>query len=194
VGGLLAALGLAGPVFALIQQPTLGWGSPLVIAPLAVGAVLLAGFMAWEQRSASPMLPLALFRRRNFSVGNLQTVAMYAGLAALFFFLAIFLQQVAGYSALEAGLASLPTTAVLFVLSELFGTLADRYGARIFLVAGPLVAAVGMVLLLRVKTPVDYLTDLLPALLVFSVGLSMTVAPLTATVLAGVETSNAGVA
>ncbi|MDQ4072542.1 MAG: MFS transporter [Actinomycetota bacterium] len=194
VGAVLAALGLAGPVFALVEQPRLGWASAGVIGPLAAGLLLLGAFARWEQRTSHPMMPLSLFRRRNFSAGNLQTLAMYGGMASLFFFLTIFLQQVAGYDAFEAGLASLPTTVVLFVLSHRFGALADRYGSRPFLVAGPLVAAAGMVLLLRVDAGLDYPTELLPALLVFSIGLSMTVAPLTAAVLAGVEERSAGVA
>ena len=193
-GAVLAALGLAGPVFALIEQPRLGWSHAAVLGPLAAGLLLLGAFAGWERRTADPMMPLSLFRRRNFSAGNLQTLAMYGGMASLFFFLTIFLQQVAGYEAFEAGLASLPTTVVLFVLSQRFGALADRFGPRPFLIAGPLVAAAGMGLLLRVDAGLDYLTELLPALLVFSVGLSMTVAPLTAAVLAGVEERSAGVA
>ena len=194
VGAALAGLGLAGPVFALIEQPARGWGSPVVLAPLAAGGVLLGAFVLWERAQADPMLPLGLFKRRNFSVGNLQTVGMYAGLAALFFLLTIFLQQVAGYDAFEAGLASFPTTGVLFLLSKRFGALADRYGPRAFMTGGPLLSAVGMLLLLRIDARFDYAADLLPALLVFAVGLAMTVAPLTAAVLAGVEDQHAGVA
>ena len=163
-------------------------------AALAAGVPLLLGFIAWERRSPAPMLPLGLFRRRNFAVGNLQTLLMYAGLAGMFFFLTIFLQQVAGYDALEAGVASLPTTGVLFFLSKRFGMLADRLGPRAFMAGGPLVSAVGLLLLLRIDASFDYLTELLPALLVFAVGLAMTVAPLTAAVLAGAEERNAGIA
>lgn len=194
VGAGLAALGLAGPVFALIEQPRLGWASAGVIGPSAAGLLLLGAFARWERRTPHPMMPVSLFRRRNFSAGNLQTLAMYGGLASLFFFLTIFLQQVVGYDAFEAGLASLPTTVVLFVLSQRFGALADRHGSRPFLVGGPLIAAGGMALLLRVDSGLDYLTELLPALLVFSIGLSMTVAPLTAAVLADIEERSASVA
>ena len=133
------------------------------------------------------MLELELFTRRNFAVGNLETFAMYAGLAILFFFLVIFLQQVAGYSALESGLATLPVTLVMFALSRRFGALADRYGPRLFMGAGPLIAAAGILLLLRTGIDTSYLTDVLPALLVFAFGLAMTVAPLTAAVLADAE-------
>ena len=193
-GAALAAGGLTGIALGLIQQPEHGWGSAVVAGPLAAGLALLLGFLAWERRSPAPMLPLGLFNRRNFAVANLQTLSMYAGLAGMFFFLTIFLQQVAGYDALEAGVASLPTTAVLFVLSRRFGMLADRFGPRAFMAGGPLVSAAGLLLLLRIDERFDYLTELLPALLVFALGLAMTVAPLTAAVLAGVEERNAGIA
>ncbi len=194
IGGILCALGLGGPVFALIEQPRLGWGSPGVIGPLAAGLVVLGLFLTWEARSRTPMLPLSLFARRNFSAGNVETLAMYAGLSILFFLLALYLQQVAGWSALEAGLATLPTTVVMFSLSRLWGRLADRSGPRLFMGLGPLVAAVGLLLMLRLGREVDYATELLPALVVFALGLSMTVAPLTAAVLAGVESRQAGIA
>jgi EmrB/QacA subfamily drug resistance transporter len=194
VGALLAALGLGGPVFALIEQPRLGWGSPAVIVPLLAGAALLVCFALYESRARDPMLPLSLFRRRNFSAGNIETFSMYAGLSILFFFLVLFLQQIGGYSPLKSGLAILPTTLVMFVLSKRFGALADRYGPRFFMGAGPLLAACGLLLFQRVGIKADYVSEVLPGLLVFSLGLSMTVAPLTAAVLAGVETDQAGIA
>jgi MFS family permease len=194
VGGLLCALGLAGPVFALIEQPRLGWSSPAVVVPLCAGLALLGCFLVWESRAPNPMLPLGLFRRRNFSAGNLETFSMYAGLAILFFFLVLFLQQVGGYTPLQSGLATLPVTVVMFVLSRRFGALADRFGPRLFMGGGPLVAAAGLLLFQRVGADVDYVADVLPAVLVFALGLSMTVAPLTAAVLAGVEERQAGIA
>ena len=123
------------------------------------------------------MLPLDLFKRRNFAIGNVQTLTMYGGLGLLFFFLILFLQQVAGYSALEAGTATLPVSIVMFFLSARFGALADRFGPRWFMGGGPLVAAVGLALFARLDQDVSYLTDLLPAMLLFALGLSMTVAP-----------------
>jgi hypothetical protein len=119
---------------------------------------------------------------------------MYAGLSILFFFLTIFLQQIGGYTPLQSGLATLPATVVMFALSKRFGALADRFGPRLFMGAGPLVAAGGLLLFQRIGVHVDYLTDVLPGILVFSLGLSMTVAPLTAAVLAGVDTGQAGIA
>ena len=193
-GALLCAAGLAGPVFALIEQPRLGWSSPAVFTPLIAGILLLGAFLWHESRAPDPMLPLGLFKRRNFSAGNIETFSMYAGLAVLFFFLILFLQQIGGYTPLQSGLATLPVTLVMFVLSRRFGALADRFGPRFFMGAGPLVAACGLLLFQRIGTSVDYVSEVLPGLLVFALGLSMTVAPLTAAVLAGAETTQAGIA
>jgi EmrB/QacA subfamily drug resistance transporter len=193
-GALLCAAGLAGTVFGLIEQPRLGWSSPGVIGPLLGGVALLGAFVAYERRARDPMLPLGLFRDRNFSAGNIETFSMYAGLSILFFFLVLFLQQIGGYSPLKSGLTMLPVTAVMFFLSRRFGALADRFGPRLFMGAGPLVCAVGLLLFQRVGIHIDFFTDVLPALLVFSLGLSMTVAPLTAAVLAGVGQAQAGIA
>jgi EmrB/QacA subfamily drug resistance transporter len=194
LGAALCASGLAGVTFGLIQQPLNGWGSPGVLGPIVAGVALFASFIAHELRTAEPMLPLALFRRRNFTVTNIETLAMYAGLGMLFFFLVVFLQQTAGYSALAAGTATLPVTLVMFALSGRFGALADRHGPRFFLAAGPLIAAGGLALMQRVDADAQYASQLLPALLVFALGLSMTVAPLTATVLGDADESNAGIA
>jgi EmrB/QacA subfamily drug resistance transporter len=194
LGAVLCALGLAGITFGLIEQPLNGWGSSAVAGPMIAGALLFAAFIVHEMHTDQPMLPLQLFRRRNFSVTNAETFLMYAGLSMLFFFLVVFLQQTAGYTALEAGTATLPVTLVMFALSGRFGGLADRHGPHLFLSVGPLIAAAGLALMQRVDANADYVSQLLPALLVFSVGLSMTVAPLTATVLADADESNAGIA
>ena len=135
----------------------------------------------------------SLFANRNFAIGNLETLTLYGGLSVVFFFLALFLQQVAGYTPLQSGLATLPTTLVMFALSRRFGALADRHGPRFFMGAGPLLAAVGLALFLRLGVHVNYWRDVFPALVCFSVGLAMTVAPLTAAVLAGVEVRQAGI-
>ena len=194
LGAALCAGGLAGPVFALIEQPRLGWGSPAVLVPLLAGAGLMAGFLLHEARAEQPMLPLRLFRRRNFSAGNLQTLTMYGGLACVSFFVTLFLQQIGGYTPLQSGLATLPITFVMLALSRRFGALADRFGPRLFMGCGPLLGAVGLLLFQRVGARVDYLGAVLPALLVFSLGLAMTVAPLTAAVLADVDERQAGIA
>jgi EmrB/QacA subfamily drug resistance transporter len=194
LGAALCALGLAGVVFALTRQPALGWTSPGVIAPGAAGVLLIAAFILYERHARHPMLPLGLFARRNFAFGNVQTFAMYGGLGANVFFLVLFLQQVAGYDALQAGFATLPTPIIMITLSKRAGRLADRIGPRWFMGVGPLVSAAGLALLTRVSADPQYWTDVFPALLIFSLGLSATVAPLTATVLADADEHNAGIA
>ncbi len=194
VGGALCVLGLGGPVFALIEEPRRGWGDPIILVSFFGGLALLAGFVWWEHKAAHPMLPLRLFSKRNFSFANIETLAVYAGLSTLTFFLVLFLQQLAGYSALKSGLALVPITVVMFVLSPRFGRLSMRFGPRLFMGLGPLIAAVAVLGLVRLKPGFSYWTELLPPLLVFSVGLSMIVAPLTATVLADVGEHDAGIA
>ena len=193
VGAALCVLGLGGAVFALIEQPRLGWSNPGVSGSLIGGVLTFAAFLVYESRTKDPMLRLDLFKRRNFAVGNVETLALYGGLSALFFFLVLYLQQVAGYTPLESGLALLPESLVMFALSSKFGALADRLGPRRFMGGGPLVAAAGMLLLLRFGVRVDYLTQVLPGILLFSLGLSITVAPLTAAILAGVDQREAGI-
>jgi EmrB/QacA subfamily drug resistance transporter len=192
-GGLLCVLGLGGPVFALIEEPRRGW-TAAIVAPLAIGLALLAVFVWWERRAARPMLPLGLFSRRNFSFANLETLAVYAGLSTLTFFMVLFVQQLAGYSALQAGMALLPITIVMFLLSPRVGRLSMRVGPRLFMGLGPFVAACGLAATIRLRPGFDYWLELLPPLLVFAVGLSMIVAPLTATVLADASESDAGIA
>jgi EmrB/QacA subfamily drug resistance transporter len=194
VGAMLCAFGLAGPVFALIEQPRYGWGHPLVAVPLIGGIALLVAFLLWEQRSTHPMLPLQLFRSRNFAVGNLTTLTLYAGLGVATFFLVLFLQQVGRYSPLGSGLSLLPITIFSFLLSRRFGVLADRYGPHLFMGIGPIVAGIGLLLLVRTDASADYVTMILPGIVVFGLGLTATVAPLTATVLGAVDRSHSGVA
>jgi EmrB/QacA subfamily drug resistance transporter len=194
LGAVFTFLGLAGPVLALIRQPVVGWGSAEVWGPGLAGLALLGLFLAYERHTSAPMLPLGLFKGRNFSIGNAQTFAMYGGLGITFFLLVLFLQEVAGYNALRAGFALMPSTIVMFLLSKRMGRLADRLGPRLFMGFGPLIAAVGLALMLRLQAHVNYFTDLLPALLIFSIGLASTVAPLTAAVLSDADQSDAGIA
>src|SRR5581483_10245163 len=193
-GATLCTLGLAGPVFALIEAPKRGFGDPLILAALLGGAALLAAFVAWELHAPAPMLPLRLFRRRNFTFANVETLAVYAALSTLTFFLVLFLQQLAGYSALESGLATVPITAVMFVLSPRVGRLSMRTGPRLFMGTGPLVCAAALVWMRPLAPDFDYWTELLPPLVVFAVGLSLIVAPLTSTVLADAGERDAGIA
>ncbi len=193
-GAALAATGLAGISFGLIEQPVLGWSDPAVFGSLIIGVVALTGFIVYEAHTPAPMLPLGLFARRNFAVANAQTFAIYGGIGLLGFFVTIYLQEVAGYSALKSGVTGLVPTAVMFLLSARMGRLADRYGARPFLTVGPLLVAAGFGLMQRYGTTVSLVGDVLPALLVFSLGLALTVAPLTATVLADASEADAGIA
>jgi EmrB/QacA subfamily drug resistance transporter len=194
VGGILCALGLGGPVFALIEQPQYGWGSPRVAIPLVAGIAMLVAFVLWERRSPQPMLPLQLFRIRNFTAGNLTTLTLYAGLGIATFFLVVFIQQVSGYTPVEAGLSLLPITIIMFLLSRRFGALADRMGPHWFMAGGPFVAGCGLLLLSRTGASADYVTEILPGVIVFGLGLAATVAPLTATVLSSVEAGHSGLA
>jgi EmrB/QacA subfamily drug resistance transporter len=193
-GVLLSAAGLAGPVFALIEQPTHGWGDPLVWLPLAAGVACFAAFILWEARAARPMLDLTLFRIRNFAVANATTLTVYAGLAAGLLFVGLYLQQVVGYTALEAGLATTPISLCLFFLSPRFGRLASGVGPRLPMTVGPIVAGAGMLLFMRLDPGASYPADVLPSVLLFGLGMSMTVAPLTATVLDSVSPNRVGIA
>lgn len=194
LGIVLSAIGLGGPVFALIEQPAFGWSSPLVLVPLLGGVAAFAAFLVHEARAQKPMLDLSLFRVRNFAVTNAVTFAAYSGLLGGFFFIGIYLQQTAGYSAFEAGLALTPVSLTLFVLSPQFGKLASGAGPRLPMTFGPIVAGAGMLLFLRVDADAAYATEVLPAAIVFGLGLSATVAPLTATVLDSVSERRTGIA
>jgi EmrB/QacA subfamily drug resistance transporter len=193
-GATLCALALGAVMAGLIEQPHRGWSSPLIDILLAGGVALFAAFVGYERRTPEPMVKLELFSGRNFTAANLETLAMYGGLSILIFFLVIFLQQVAGYSALRSGLTTLPVTILMFALSRRFGALATRFGPRLFMGAGPLIAAAGVSWLLRANLHTSYFGVVLPALSVFGLGLSITVAPLTTTVLAEADDTDAGIA
>jgi len=193
-GAVLAALGLAALTWGLTEAAGRGWGDAAVAGALLAGALLLAGFVARQARSRHPMVPLGMFRDRGFTASNLVTFVVYGALGAGLFLVPIQLQQVAGYSALEAGSALFPLTLVMLVFSARAGRLAQRIGPRIPMGVGPLVAGVGLALLARVDAGARYPVDVLPGLLVFAGGLSLTVAPLTATVMASAPERLAGVA
>lgn len=193
VGAVLGALGLAAIVIALIEQQRLGWTHPAVLVSLAVGVCLLVAFPVWEHRVPNPVMPLALFTARNFAVGNLATVFLYAGVSLGTLVVALFLQEGAGMSASMAGLATLPIAVLSFVLAPRFGALAGAHGPRVYMAVGPLVAAAGFLLLTRVREPFDFWTQILPGLVVFGLGLSITVSPLTSAVLAAVDPAQSGI-
>lgn len=193
LGAILGVVGLGGPVFALIEQQNFGWGSPVILVPFIVGVVSFAAFLWWQSRAASPMLPLSLFRERNFSAGNIATAFVYAALSVSGFIVVIYLQQVAGFPPTLAALAFLPVSIANVLLSRVFGGLSARFGPRFFMTVGPLLAGVGHLLFLSMGAEVDYWTQVLPGVLVFSVGISMTVAPLTAAILGAVPAEQSGI-
>lgn len=192
-GIILGALGLGGVVYALIEQANYGFTSPIIYVTLTVGLIALGVFIWHEKRVKQPMLPLGLFRTRNFSIGNIATFFIYAALALQGFVLVIFLQQTANWPATLAGLATIPVTIMMFFLSSRFGILSGKFGPRFFMAVGPIVAGIGVLLLLRVNVPADYWFGLLPGILVFGLGLSMTVAPLTSAILGSIKSSQAGI-
>jgi EmrB/QacA subfamily drug resistance transporter len=194
LGAFLGILGLGGPVYALIEQPHYGWAQPQIYLPLVLGLLALGLFVHQERTTAQPMLPLELFKNRNFSVGNVATVAIYGGLSVSTFLIIIFIQQIGHYSALRAGMSLIPVTLLMFFLSGRFGKLAGKFGPRLFMSLGPIVAGSGFLLLLRVNEQVHYWSQLFPGIFIFGVGLSLTVAPLTTAILGSIGSQRAGIA
>jgi EmrB/QacA subfamily drug resistance transporter len=179
-GVVLGAAGVGVLVWSLVQAPDEGFGSKSILAGLVLAVLLLAGFVFLESRLAEPMMPLSLFRIRELSVANLATFFIYAALGSALFFLVLFSQSVLGYSPYQAGLVVVPISLSLLLLASRFGRAADRLGARPFLVGGPALIGIGLALLGRLHAGSDYWPDVLLPLLVFSVGLSATVPPITA--------------
>lgn len=193
-GAALAFLGLGSVVFGLMASPHLGWHDPTVITAVVVGLLVLLAFLWEERRSATPMLPLTLFGSRTFSGVNLMTLLLYAALGGTMFFLPFLLIQVHGYSATQAGAVFLPFTIIMGALSRWSGGLLDRFGARLPLTIGPLIAAVGFLLLALSGTSGSYWTTFFPPMVALGLGLAVSVAPLTATVLNAVPAHRTGVA
>lgn len=189
LGALLASLALGGTTYALIE-----WGGSGAPWAAAAGVVAAVAFVVLERREKAPMMPPALFRDRTFSASNAMTLLVYAALGAVLFFLVIQLQTVSGYDALQAGVATLPITLCMLFLAARGGSLGVRIGPRIPMTVGPLVMAVGTLLIRDVGVDVSYWRDVLPGITVFGLGLSLMVAPLTATVLAAAPDDNAGIA
>ncbi len=194
VGGALVTFGLIGLTYGLIEGPAAGWTSAAPLTALIAGVLLLAAFAAWEHRSAAPMLPLNLFASTQFSAANLVTFGVYGALGGALFLLPIQLEQVSGYTALQAGVSLLPVTLIMLALSARSGALAARIGPRLQMSVGPLIIAAGLALFTRIGHSGNYLTEVLPAVVVFGLGLAVNVAPLTSTVLAAVPAEHAGMA
>lgn len=193
VGAVLAAVGLTVAVFALIELQRLGLDHPLVAGGLVAGVVCLTAFVWWERRAPHPMLPPNMFAQNNFAVGNLVTVFLYAGVSLGTMLVTLFLQETVGMSASLAGVATLPIPVASFLLAQRFGTLAGRHGPRVFMAVGPVLAGAGFALMATASTNFNFWLQMLPGLVLFGVGLSMTVSPLTAAVLAAVDPAQSGV-
>jgi EmrB/QacA subfamily drug resistance transporter len=192
-GVTLAAVGLAGTTYALIEAPAHG-ASLLVLVTAVGGGLALITFLLAERRSANPMMPLSMFSSRQFRAANAVTFVVFGAFSGVFFLLVAFLQISLGYSPLAAGAASLPITALMLVLSAPAGALAQRIGPRIPLTVGPLVTALGLVLMARINRGDSYLSAVLPAVTVFGLGLTLVVAPVTATVMAAADERHSGIA
>jgi EmrB/QacA subfamily drug resistance transporter len=193
MGAVLAALGLAGTTYALIEAPGQG-ASPAVLVTAVGGLLALVAFFVGERRSANPMLPLEIFRSRQFSAANGVTFVVYAALGGFFFLFVAFLQISMDYTPIEAGAASLPVTFLMLAFSARAGMLAQRIGARLPLTLGPLIVAAGLLWISQLQPGDSYLTSILPPVIVFGLGLTLVVAPVTATVLAAADTRHSGIA
>jgi EmrB/QacA subfamily drug resistance transporter len=193
-GAVLAALGLAGTVYALIEQQRLGLSHPVVAGALAGGLLCLAAFVWWQFRAPHPMVPMKLFAVRNFGIGNLATVFIYAGVSMGALTITLYTQEVAGFSATEAGLATLPLPVLSFFLARPAGALSARFGPRAFMAAGPVLAAIGFFLMHPGAGAFNFWLQLLPGLVLFGLGLAVTVTPLTSAVLSAVDPGHSGIA
>jgi EmrB/QacA subfamily drug resistance transporter len=193
-GAVWAVLALSTLTYALIEAPAAGWGSSAVVGCLGVGVIAVISFVVTERRSAAPMLPPSMFAARQFVATNAVTFLLYGALGGALFLLPVVLQQVAGYSPLDAGLTLLPVTILMLALSAASGRLAARIGPRLQMAVGPLVAGVGLMLLVRLTHDHSYLTGVLPGVLALGVGLVITVAPLTSTAMSSAPGEHAGLA
>jgi EmrB/QacA subfamily drug resistance transporter len=193
VGALLAVVGVGAVVLGLIEQGRLGWSSPLVVIALVGGAASLVAFVPWERRIAAPLVPLDLFRVRNFAVGNVATLSIYGALGMMGFAVTLFVQEVWDFPAWLAGFATLPPTVLLLALSTTVGTWSGRLGPRLFMSAGPVIGGLGALLMLFADARPDYWWGILPGMLLLGFGLTLMVTPLTSTILGSVSEQQAGV-
>ncbi len=194
LGAVLCAIGLGGPVFALIESPNLGWGNPAIYLAMGVGILAFAGFLVRQRFAKNPIMPLSLFTVRNFWTGNVATAFIYGALALVSFALAVYLQQGAGLPATLAGLATLPITILIILFSSRVGGLSGRFGPRAFMTIGPILMGLATLLFLTVSKDFSYWWQVLPGLILFGVGLTLTVSPLTSAILGAIETERSGIA
>jgi EmrB/QacA subfamily drug resistance transporter len=193
-GAAGAVVFLAGITFAFIEAPSLGWSSPAVLTMTAIGVVGLVAFLVREYRAKAPMLPLSLFTERQFAATNAVTFIVYAALTGATFLLPVVLQVVSGYSPLASGLAFVPLTVIMLTLSARSGQLAARIGPRLQMSVGPVVVGIGLAMLTMVTSGTSYVLYVLPAVIVFGLGLAITVAPLTATAMSSAPAEHSGIA
>jgi EmrB/QacA subfamily drug resistance transporter len=193
-GALAAMVFLSGITFAFIEAPTLGWTSPAVLTMMFLGVAGLVAFLVREQRAAAPILPLSIFRERQFAAASAVTFIVYGALTGATFLLPVVLQVVSGYSPLASGLALLPLTVIMLALSARSGQLAAKIGPRLQLTVGPLVVGAGLAMLTFSTSGSSYVVNVLPAVVVFGVGIAITVAPLTATAMSSAPAQHAGIA
>ena len=194
LGAAFCAAGLAGLAYVLIEEPTRGFADPAIRATLVLAVAALAAFFARQALARHPMMPLGLFRIRNFAWGNAATVFVYASIAGISFAVSVYLQEREAYSAIAAGLAPLPVVVIMLLLSPRVGSLAHAHGPRLFMTLGPLVTAAGTAIILTVSGELNYWTQIFPGVVLQGVGLALTVAPLTQAVLGAVDTSRSGIA
>jgi hypothetical protein len=195
-GAILCTLGLGGPVYALIEQGRLGWSHPAIYLSMGLGIAAFVGFLVRERYAAEPVMPLSLFRVRNFWSGNIATALIYGALALNGFVVVVYLQRDDGpnFPATLAGLASLPITIIMILFSSRVGALSGRFGPRLFMTVGPVLMGLAALLLLTVSPEFSYWTQVLPSILLFGVGLTLTVSPLTSAILGSIETERSGIA
>jgi EmrB/QacA subfamily drug resistance transporter len=193
-GAALATVGLGALIYGLIESPRAGFANPIVLVTLIGGVALLAGFFLHEARAKNPMVPLRLFRSKDFAGANLLTLLLYAALGGMMLFLSLNLVQVQGYSATAAGAAWLPMIAIMFTLSRWSGGLIDRFGPRLPLMVGPMIVVVAFVSLALPSVSGNYWTSFFPGIVMLGLGMAITVAPLTTTVMGSVSEEQAGLA
>jgi EmrB/QacA subfamily drug resistance transporter len=196
LGAVLCTLGLGGPVYALIEQGNLGWGHPAIYLSLGLGLLAFAGFLVRQRFAKNPIMPLSLFRVRNFWAGNIATAFIYGALSLNFFALGIYLQRDDGPNlpATLAGLATLPVTILMVLFSSRVGALSGRFGPRLFMTVGPLLMGAAALSWLMVSDDFSYWWQVLPGVLLFGAGLTLTVSPLTSAILGAIDSERSGIA